>query len=186
MTISANELIITEDQTAKVQPQELPPTLLNCKEFLFNRELSWLEFNRRVLEEALDRSQPLLERLKFLAIFSSNLDEFFMIRVSGLMEELDEQVIERSPDGLTVAEQLKEICRQLHPMVDEQMRCLREEVLPLLEEHGITVTSYQNLSRAEQSEADGLRKMFFRCSRRNRLTPVTRFLTSPTAVSIWG
>lgn len=154
MATSANQLTVTDNTIVEAPLYELPATLHNHKEFLFNRELSWLEFNRRVLEEALDKNQPLLERLKFLAIFATNLDEFFMIRVSGLMEELDEEVTEISPDGMTVAEQLKEICSRLHPMVDEHMRCLKEEVLPQLEEHGIFVTPYPSLSEAEQAEAN--------------------------------
>src|ERR671913_463888 len=78
----------------------------DTKQRLFNRELSQLEFYRRVLEEAEDETQPLLERLKFLAIFSSNVDEFFMIRVSGLKEEFEHDVTELSPDGLTPSGQL--------------------------------------------------------------------------------
>lgn len=140
----------------------LPSSLLYRKEFLFNRELSWLEFNRRVLEEALDQNQPLLERLKFLAIFSTNLDEFFMIRVSGLKEELEEEVVEPSADGLTPAEQLAEISARLRPMLDEQMRCLNEEILPQLEKQRIVVASYKDLSKSEKRAADAyfLEKVF--------------------------
>ena len=97
---------------------------------LLNSEFSQIEFYRRVLEEALDPTQPLLERLKFLSIFSENLDEFFMIRVSGLQETLAGAVAELSPDGLRQLEQLREIRARLIPLFTEQMRCLREEILP--------------------------------------------------------
>ncbi|MFL6332394.1 MAG: polyphosphate kinase 1 [Pyrinomonadaceae bacterium] len=124
----------------KAQAESLP---------LFNREFSQIEFYRRVLEEALDPTQPLLERLKFLSIFSENLDEFFMIRVSGLQETLG-QVEEPSPDGLKQLEQLKEIRARLLPLFAEQARCLREEVLPGLAGHGILVVQYSTLSLPER------------------------------------
>ncbi|HEY9282215.1 MAG TPA: polyphosphate kinase 1 [Pyrinomonadaceae bacterium] len=135
--------------SAPVASQSILPA-----ELLFNRELSWLEFNRRVLEEAMDESHPLLERLKFLSIFSTNLDEFFMVRVSGLMEEMEEEVVELSPDGLTPAEQLREISARLRPMIESQVRCLKEEILPRLAEHGVRITSYKDLGRRERQAAD--------------------------------
>lgn len=159
-TVRAEKQIVSErDETPEAT---LPSSLLYQKDFLFNRELSWLEFNRRVLEEALDQNQPLLERLKFLAIFSTNLDEFFMIRVSGLKEELEEEVVEPSADGLTPAEQLAEISARLRPMLDEQMRCLNEEILPQLEKQRIVVASYKDLSKSEKRAADAyfLEKVF--------------------------
>lgn len=124
----------------------LPKTLFLQTQLLLNRELSWLEFNYRVLEEALDRSQPLLERLKFLSIFSTNLDEFFMIRVSGLKQQIESKVTELSPDGLMPAAQLKGVNQRLRPMVAEQMRCIKEEILPALATEGITITPYRALS----------------------------------------
>lgn len=132
----------------------LPPSLYHQKHLLFNRELSWLEFNRRVLEEALNPSQPLLERLKFLSIFSSNLDEFFMIRVSGLKEQMDEKVAELSPDGMTPEEQLKEISSRLRPMVAEQTHCLTEDLLPALAAEGILITPYRELTKDERQALD--------------------------------
>src|SRR5688572_19899564 len=117
----------------------LPRHLRHQKHLLLNRELSWLEFNRRVLEEALDARHPLLEQLKFLAIFSSNLDEFFMIRVSGLQEALEAGITETSPDGMNASEQLKEIRARLRPMLEIQMRTLKTEVLPALAKNGIVI-----------------------------------------------
>jgi len=128
----------------------LPPTLFLNRQLLFNRELSWLEFNRRVLEEALDPSQPLLERIKFLSIFSTNLDEFFMIRVSGLKEQIDEGITETSVDGLTALAQLKMINERLPPMVSEQVRCLKDDLLPKLAEQGVVITPFRALSDRER------------------------------------
>lgn len=118
-------------------------------QFFFNRELSLLEFHARVLEEALDDRNPLLERLKFLSIFSSNLDEFFMIRVSGLKEELgDSNVV--SPDGLTPSEQLAKVRERVFVLIQEQERCLREDILPQLKNTGLSLVLYESLSRHEK------------------------------------
>ena len=132
----------------------LQPTAANATRLFFNRELSLLEFHRRVLEEGLNKSTPLLERLKFLAIFSANLDEFFSIRVSALKEELDENVTELSPDGMTPGEQLKEIRTRVMPLVEDQARTLRDEILPQLRTEGIEVLSYGELNPDEQEELD--------------------------------
>jgi len=115
-----------------------------------NRELSWIEFNRRVLEEALDRSLPLLERLKFLSIFSTNLDEFFMIRVSGLLDQTEADPNLLSPDGLTAMAQLQLISRRLRPMLRQQSQCLNEEILPGLEQAGIRIARHTELGAEDQ------------------------------------
>ena len=99
-------------------------------QLFFNSELSLLAFHARVLYEALDTSNPLLERLKFVSIFSSNLDEFFMIRVSGLKEELEQGITVVAADGTSPAEQLGQIREQVMKLVAEQARVLREEILP--------------------------------------------------------
>jgi polyphosphate kinase len=117
---------------------------------VFNRDLSQLEFFKRVVEEAADESLPLLERLKFLAVFASNLDEFFMVRVSGLKEMLEAGEVAPMPGELTPAEQLQVIRDRVLPMVGLQMKCLREQVVPGLAREGIVIASYDSLSRAEQ------------------------------------
>jgi polyphosphate kinase len=118
-------------------------------QFLINRDLSLLEFFQRVLEEGLDQTQPLLERLKFLAILSSNLDEFFMIRVSGLKEKFENKI---SPDGMTPEEQLSKIRHKVLAMSELQMDCLQLDVLPKLEEQGVIVARYDSLTAEEQNQ----------------------------------
>src|SRR5688500_3167185 len=123
-------------------------------ERFFNRELSWLEFDRRVLEEAMDENVPVLERLKFLSIFSTNLDEFFMIRVSGLKEQIEDNVAGHSLDGLSAAEQLKEIGKRLRPLVKKQVSYLHQTVLPELATAGITVEPYKSLNAKDKRKLD--------------------------------
>src|SRR5919198_5216955 len=117
---------------------------------LFNRELSWIEFNSRVLGEALDRSLPLLERLKFLAIFSTNLDEFFMVRAAGLQEQLETNPDSLSPDGLTPATQLKLVSEKLRPLIRLQTDCLLNDILPGLRQLGVVLADYNDLSPDER------------------------------------
>ncbi len=119
---------------------------------VLNRDLCQLEFFRRVLEEATDKSTPVLEKLKFLSVFSSNLDEFFMVRVSGIKEMLDIDDIGPMPGELTPIEQLAVIRERVVPLVEEQTRCLRDEVLPELESHGVVIASYATLSEEEKSD----------------------------------
>ncbi|HVP61469.1 MAG TPA: polyphosphate kinase 1 [Myxococcaceae bacterium] len=119
----------------------------------FNRELSWLAFNQRVLEEAADPHWPLLERLKFLAITFSNLDEFFMIRVSGLHEQLEQAEAERSPDGLTPRQQLARIREVVRALLKDAMDLLERELLPGLAEHGIRIREWKSLGKAAQERA---------------------------------
>ncbi len=118
----------------------------------FNRELSWLEFNRRVLEEALDERHPLLERVKFLSIFSTNLDEFFMIRVAGLKQQVAAGVVSRSPDGMTPAEQLSAIRRNVIPLLEQHRACWLDDIRPKLCQQGVHVLDYHELTPAQRAK----------------------------------
>ncbi|ABU59589.1 polyphosphate kinase 1 [Roseiflexus castenholzii] len=118
----------------------------------FNRELSWLEFNRRVLEEAMDERHPLLERVKFLSIFSTNLDEFFMIRVAGLKQQVAAGVVSRSLDGMTPAEQLAAIRRAVIPLVEQHRACWLDDVRPKLCQQGIHVLDYHELTPEQRAK----------------------------------
>ena len=122
---------------------------------VFNRDLSQLEFFKRVLEEATDNSVPLLERLKFLSVFSNNLDEFFMVRVSGLKEMLQVDNLGPLPGELTPNEQLKIIRERVLPLVQNQTRCLRDEVIPALAAKDVTIAPYSSLSSREKKRLAG-------------------------------
>ena len=127
------------------------PVSLDDASLYFSRELSWLEFNDRVLEEALDARNPLFERLKFVAIYGNNLDEFFMIRVAAIKQQIEAQVVRRSEDGRLPAEHLAAISERLRRSLALQMRVLNEELLPALETHGIRILAVADLDEATQS-----------------------------------
>src|SRR6185369_8275177 len=116
---------------------------------LINRELSWLEFNQRVLDEAQDPSNPLLERLKFFCIVSSNLDEFFEVRVAGVKQQIESEIVERSSDGLTASEIFRAITRRVRRMVTDQYACWREHLLPSLRGSGIRILELSELAASD-------------------------------------
>ena len=153
--------------SAESRSQTPTPALDDCK-LLINRELSWLAFNQRVLEEAKDADHPLLERVKFLSIFASNLDEFFMIRVSGLREQMESGILETSPDGMSPAEQLVAIRRTLEPMLTEHLETWKRDLLPALTAQKIKIIPYQNLKKKQKR----LVRRYFRDEIFPTLTPL--------------
>lgn len=128
-------------------PTSAPPDeAFDAPANFINRELSSLSFNERVLEEACDPAVPLLERLRFLAILSGNLDEFFMIRVAGLKQQLLGNVEETGPDAMSPGEQLQRIAQRCHAMVDRQEKTLLDDVFPRLEAAGVRLLRAGQLS----------------------------------------
>jgi len=128
------------------------PSELERPDLYINRELSWIEFNRRVFEEAQDSRHPLLERVKFISIFDTNLDEFFMIRLAGLKDQIAAHVNLPSPDGLTAEQQLVAVRQHLAPLIQEVHNYWRNELVPLLAEQEIHILNYEQLDE-QQREA---------------------------------
>jgi polyphosphate kinase len=141
----------------------------------FNRHLQWMAFNLRVLEEARDDRNPLLERVKFLAITANNLDEFVEIRVSGFLQRLEHGSSQIGPDGLTTEEELERVSRAMHQFVTAQDKCWNEELLPALAKHQIRVLSVDQLS----PKAEQFAKSFYDRRVYPMLTPVTVDPTHP-------
>jgi polyphosphate kinase len=127
---------------------------LSSPSLYINRELSLLEFQRRVLEEAWDETKPLLERIKFLAILGSNMDEFFMVRVSGIRKQVEARIMEVSPDGMTPPDQLAAIRRLSQELMIEAQRCYQKKLLPKLEKAGIHIIDYYKLNKTQKERAD--------------------------------
>jgi polyphosphate kinase len=149
--------MITDSETGEqVRPEATAPTLDDPALYI-NRELSWLAFNDRVLEEALDERNPLLERLKFIAIYGTNLDEFFMIRVAGLKQQIEAEVHHRSDDGLLPEEQLEAVAARLRPSLAVMTSCLDDELLPELARQGIKILDYERL----ESDTRVVMKQYF-------------------------
>jgi len=138
------------------------------KSYFVNRELSWLEFNQRVLDQAFDTGNPLLERLKFLCIVSSNLDEFFEVRVAGLKQQQQTNSSEVGPDGISASETLAAISRRTRKMVEDQYVCWREQLAPALEAENIRFHTYPDVPESEKTHLED----FFLKSVHPVLTPL--------------
>src|ERR1700730_1940233 len=147
------------DQPAVVATSEAP-IVRNFSDpgNFINRELSWLEFNRRVLEEAQDTTQPLMERVKFLTIFSSNLDEFFEIRVAGIKQQIESETSDVGPDGLSATETFNAIQRIAHALVATEYALWNGEIAPLLAKNSIRVHDVAQLNAKRTAWA----RRFFR------------------------
>jgi polyphosphate kinase len=144
-------------------------TTLNDPRYYLNRHVQWLDFNRRVLEEARDPGNPLLERVKFLAITANNLDEFVEVRVASFLQRIEHGSTERSPDGLSTQEELDHVTRAMHEFVRDQYKCLNEDLLPQLAKESIRVLKFSELD----AKAEHFARNFYNRRVAPMLTPVT-------------
>jgi polyphosphate kinase len=141
---------------ARAMPKSTPPkpaSSTGVPQF-FNRELSWLEFNQRVLDEALDTRNPLLERVKFFCIAASNLDEFFEVRVASLKQEIEDGIKRRTPDGRTPADTLRDVTHRVRTFVQTAYDCWREKLVPALAREGVHFHDYKDLNAADRAQLD--------------------------------
>ena len=152
---------VSDAAPAEAPPPSAPPEL-DAPELHLNRELSLIEFQRRVLEEARDPANPLLERVKFLSIFSSNLDEFFMVRVAGLLKQVASGDQELGADGRSASAQLQLIRQQVAQLAEESHELWHQELRPALANAGIRIAEFSRLTRTERAAADAffLRNVF--------------------------
>lgn len=148
--ISDSQTSSESQPTPNIQAKPAPQKDFYDPQYYFSRELSWLEFNRRVLHESLDPRTPFLERLKFSAIFSSNLDEFFMVRVAFLKDQVNAKVDRLSVDGRTPKQQLKEIRDRLRPLVAQQHQHFETVLRPEMTAHGIHLLNYSDLNEKQK------------------------------------
>jgi polyphosphate kinase len=131
---------------------------LNNKDIFFERELSWLDFNFRVLEEANDPTNPVLERLKFLCITESNLDEFFMVRVAGLRDQINSGIDEKSLNGMRSSEVILEISKKVKTFIQKQYEVLVEKIIPELKANRINIIN--NESELKPTEIAYIKKYY--------------------------
>ncbi|MDS0478438.1 polyphosphate kinase 1 [Natrinema sp. 1APR25-10V2] len=160
------DLPVVAADDSSPEPDEID---LSDPSYYLNRELSGLAFQRRVLHEVVDEENPLLERVKFLAIVTTNLDEFFRKRVGGLKQGMAAGVTERTPDGRTPREQWEEVLEEARPLFERQAECYREEIEPALSDAGIDIVDYDDLTDLER----GTLREYFESSVLPTLTPLT-------------
>ncbi len=165
----ASPVMSEPDDTDGANGDECASPDLDAPRFYLNRELSHLAFQKRVLNEALDERTPLLERVRFLAIFTRNLDEFFMKRVGGLKQQIDAGITDPTVDGRTPHEQWAEILETTGPMFDRQAECYREVIRPALAEAGIAILDHEDLTAAERERM----RAYFQESVMPTLTPLS-------------